>query len=327
VIPARLSVLAPYAVAPLLALAALGSMPSATWVTLSVAGLATGMLLFLMAAGLTLIFGLMDVLNFAHGAFVTLGAYIAVSVLGALGGWAAADSIGLNFAALGIAIAAAMAAGFAAGIVFERAIVRPVYGSHLRQILITVGGLIVAEQLFVVVWGPDALPLPKPASLRGHAMLGAATIENYRLLCLALGLAVAAAMHLALNATRVGLIVRAGVENLEMVEALGYRVRRLFVAVFAAGTALAALGGVMWALYQEQVTSRTGSDLIVLLFIVLIVGGLGSVGGCFLGAVLVGLVANYTAFLFPELALGSNILLMVLILLWRPRGLLPVAKW
>jgi branched-chain amino acid transport system permease protein len=120
--------------------------------------------------------------------------------------------------------------------------------------------------------------------------------------------------------------VRAGVENREMVEALGYRIRRLFVGVFVAGTALAGLGGVMWGYYEELVTPRIGSDMTILVFIVLIIGGLGSVGGCFIGAILVGLTANYMGFLAPKLALGSNILLMAAILLWRPRGLFPVAK-
>ena len=324
---ARLAAAAPYAVLPALMIIALPLMAFPTWVTLTIAGLAMGMLLFLMASGLTLIFGLMDVLNFAHGAFITLGAYVAVSVLGGLAGWTAADSGWLNLAALLVAILVAALAGGVAGVAFEQIIVRRVYGLHLRQILITVGGLIVAEQLFIVFWGPDTIPLARPATLRGSISLGDATVETYRLLCLGLGLLVAAVMQWVLTRTRVGLLVRAGVENREMVEALGYRIRRLFIAIFAAGTALAALGGVMWAQYQESVSNHMGSDLTILVFIVLIIGGLGSVGGCFVGAILVGLVANYAAFLLPKLALGSNILVMVLILLWRPRGLFPVAKW
>jgi branched-chain amino acid transport system permease protein len=318
---------APYAVLPVLALVALPMMSFSAWVTLTLAGLAMGMLLFLMASGLTLIFGLMDVLNFAHGAFITLGAYIAVTVLVPLAGWTGAESWLLNLAAVAVAIVVAMIVGAIAGVLFERVIVGRVYGAHLRQVLITVGALIVAEQLFVVLWGPNALPLPKPVMLRGSIPLGAAQVETYRVLCLGLGLAVAVAMQLVLTRTRIGLLVRAGVENREMVEALGYRIRRLFIAIFATGTALAALGGVMWAQYQEVVTSRIGSDLTILVFIVLIIGGLGSVGGCFVGAILVGLVANYTGFLLPKLALGSNIMLMVLVLMWRPRGLFPVAKW
>ena len=181
------------------------------------------------------------------------------------------------------------------------------------------------QQLFIVVWGPKAIPLVKPASLRGSIFLGASSIETYRLFALFVGLAVAAAMHLVLTRTRIGLVVRAGVEDREMVQALGYRIRRVFVGVFIAGTALAGMGGMMWGQYQTLVTSQIGDGMIILVFIILIIGGLGSVGGCFIGAILVGLTSNYVGFLAPKLALGSNILLMALILLWRPRGLFPVA--
>jgi branched-chain amino acid transport system permease protein len=131
---------------------------------------------------------------------------------------------------------------------------------------------------------------------------------------------------LLLNRTKIGLLIRAGVENKEMVEAMGYRIRRLFIGVFVAGSALAGLGGALWALYQESVTVHIGANMMVLIFIVIIIGGLGSVGGCFVGALLVGLLANYIGYVAPKLALGSNILLMVLILLWRPRGLYPIGK-
>jgi branched-chain amino acid transport system permease protein len=247
-------------------------------------------------------------------------------VMAGLAGWSAADSWWLNLAALFVALAAAVLASGAAGLVFERVIIRRVYGAHLRQILVTVGGLIVAEQLIVALWGANPLSLPKPASFRGSIILGDVSIEKYRIIALVLGLAVYVALHLVLNRTRIGLLVRAGVENREMVEALGYRVRRLFIGVFVAGTALAGMGGVMWGLYQELVTRAIGADMTVLVFIILIIGGLGSVGGCFVGALLVGLLTNYVGFLAPKLALGSNILLMAAVLLWRPRGLFPVAK-
>jgi branched-chain amino acid transport system permease protein len=322
----RIAAFAPYAILPVLAALALPLMAFPAWVTLTVAGLAMGMMLFLMAAGLTLVFGLMDVLNFAHAAFVTLGAYLAVSVLGSLSGLVAADSLPLNLLALAAALLAAAVVSGAFGYGFERVIVRRVYGSHLQQILITVGGLIVAQQLVVVVWGAEPLHVAKPAALRGSFILGGAAIEKYRIAAVGLGLLVFAAMQLVLNRTRIGLLVRAGVENREMVEALGFRIRRLLVGVFVAGTALAGIGGVMWAVYQELVTTAIGADMTILMFIVVIIGGLGSVSGCFIGAMLVGLMANYTGFLAPKLALGSSIALMVLILLWRPRGLLPVAK-
>jgi branched-chain amino acid transport system permease protein len=135
------------------------------------------------------------------------------------------------------------------------------------------------------------------------------------------GLLVFGTMFLVLNRTKIGLLIRAGVENREMVEAMGYRIRRLFVAVFAAGSALAGLGGVMWGLYKETLSSAMGGETMVMVFIVIIIGGLGSIGGCFIGALLMALVANYAGFLAPKVALVSNILLMIGILLWRPAGL------
>ena len=157
-------------------------------------------------------------------------------------------------------------------------------------------------------------------------MLGDAAVEKYRLLAVIVGLIIFASLILILTRTKIGLLIRAGVENREMVEALGYRIKQLFIGVFMAGSALAGLGGVMWALYREQVHASMGGELMVLVFIVIIIGGLGSVTGCFIGAILVALVANYAGFLVPKLALVSDILLMVAVLLWRPRGLFPVTS-
>jgi branched-chain amino acid transport system permease protein len=305
----------------LLALVTLGALalirnPS-TWVTLTVAGLAMGLLIFLMSSGLTLVFGLMDVMNFAHGLFIALGAYVAASSMKLFGG---------GLAALAPAMLAAMLAAGLLGLFFERVIIKPVYGQHLKQILITTGGMIVAEQLIHVLWGPDLLALPRPEALRGALLFGDIALEKYRLAAVVVGLAVFVAMLITLNRTKIGLLIRAGVENSEMVEAMGYRIRRLFIGVFVAGSALAGLGGALWGMYQEAVTVAIGAQMMVLIFIVIIIGGLGSVTGCFVGALLVGLVANYVGYLSPKVALGSNILLMVLILLWRPRGLYPVGK-
>jgi len=317
----------PLALIPAVALLALPLVPSTpTWVTLTVAGLAMGMMIFIMASGLTLVFGLMDVMNFAHGVFISVGAYAGASVLLAMKPAMQAQSLLGNLGAIVPGVLAAMALAGALGWFFERVVVRPVYGDHLKQILVTTGGLIVCEQLIHVIWGPDLIALPRPATLTGSILLGDAAIERYRMLAVVVGLAVFAAMWLLLNRTKIGLLIRAGVENTEMVESLGYRIRRLFVGVFVAGSALAGLGGVMWAMYQESLTAGMGMQVLVVIFIVIIIGGLGSVGGCFVGALLVGLIANYIGYVAPKLALGSNILLMVLILLWRPRGLYPVGK-
>jgi branched-chain amino acid transport system permease protein len=304
--------LALLAAVALLALPAVGS-PS-TWLTLTVAGLAMGTIVFIVASGLTLVFGLMDVLNFGHGVFIALGAYVAVSTLGAMSGLAAAPSLGANLLAVFFAIGA------------ERIVVRPVYGHHLKQILITMGGMIVGEELIKVIWGPVPIALPLPEALRGSFILGDAVIEKYRVLAVAIGALVFVALAFALARTKIGLLIRAGVENREMVEALGYRIERLFVGVFVTGSALAGLGGVLWGLYQHSVVPQIGAQVNVLIFIVIIIGGLGSTLGALVGALLVGLVANYTGFLAPKVALVSNIALMVAVLLWRPRGLYPVTS-
>ncbi|APG07570.1 branched-chain amino acid transport system permease protein [Bradyrhizobium elkanii] len=297
-----------------------------TWLTLTAASLAMGMMIFIMASGLTLVFGLMDVLNFGHGAFIAVGAYVATLVLAPFAASMQADSLWMNLAVLAPAALLSMAVSGALGLVVERVLILPVYGQHLKQILMTTGGLIVAEQTLYALWGPQIIPTPLPTSLRGSFILGDVAIAKYRVLAMLIGLAVFIAIQLVLNRTKLGLLIRAGVENREMVEALGYRIRRLFLGVFMTGSALAGLGGVMWALYREQVHASMSDDLTVLIFIVVIIGGLGSIGGCFIGAILVAMVANYGGFLVPKLALVSNILLMVAILMWRPRGLYAVTS-
>ncbi len=307
-----------------LGLPAIGN-PS-TWLTLTIAGLAMGLIVFIIASGLTLVFGLMDVLNFGHGVFIALGAFVATTVMGAMSGLSASPSLVANLLAVFAAMAVAMAIAGAVGWAFERVIVRPVYGLHLKQILITMGGMIVGEEIIKVIWGPLQIPLPPPEALRGSIFLGDAAIEKFRLLAVVVGLVVFAAMAWVLARTKVGLLVRAGVQDREMVESLGYRVRHLFVGVFVVGSALAGLGGVLWGLYQQSVTPQIGAQVNVLIFIVIIIGGLGSTLGCFVGALMVGVLANYTGFLLPKVALFSNIALMVAILLWRPRGLYPVTN-
>jgi branched-chain amino acid transport system permease protein len=325
-LPAAKRDIVPLLLVPALALAVLPFVSLPTWVTLTVAGLAMGMMIFLMASGLTLVFGLMNVLNFGHGAFVSVGAFSATMVLLPMRGWLEADSLSANLGVLGLAVLVAMLVTALLGWAFERVIIMPVYGQHLKQILITMGGMIVSEQLIDVIWGAEQIPLPLPARLRGAIFLGDAAIEKYRLLAVAAGLVVFAAMFLILNRTKIGLLIRAGVENGEMVEAMGYRIRRLFVGVFAAGSALAGLGGVMWGLYKETLVASMGSEIMVMVFIVVIIGGLGSIEGCFIGALLMALLHNYAGFLAPKLNLVSNIVLMIAILMWRPAGLYSKGK-
>jgi branched-chain amino acid transport system permease protein len=317
VLPALTPLLVAVVVAPFV-----GS--ASTFVTLTAAGIAMGMMIFTMASGLTLVFGMMDVLNFGHGAFIALGAYVATLVFLPLAGWSASDSVALNIAVFLLGVVAAALACGAFGWAFERLIVKPVYGQHLRQILATLGGSIIAVQLIYALWGPDQIPLGLPKTLAGSFVFGEAAVEKYRVLATLVGLVVFAGEMLVLNRTKIGLLIRAGVENREMVEALGYRIDRLFVGVFMAGSALAGLGGAMMGLYRGQVHATIGDEFLVLCFIVIIIGGLGSVGGSFVASILVALIANYAGFLAPKLALVSNILAMVVVLLWRPRGLYPV---
>ncbi|MCJ7874362.1 branched-chain amino acid ABC transporter permease [Phaeobacter sp. J2-8] len=229
-----------------------------SWVTLTVAGLAMGMMVFLMASGLSLVFGLMDVLNFGHSAFISFGAFIAASILAALGGWLDGGVI-LASAALALALVGAITFGLAAGLFFETVIIRPVYRDHLRQILITMGALIVSEQVILAVWGGTPFTVPRPAFLEGAWIIGDVSIEIYRLFAFALGAVVFLGLMVLLNRTRIGLLIRAGVENREMVEALGFKINRLFIGVFMLGSALAALGGAMWAGYETLITPALGA--------------------------------------------------------------------
>ena len=299
---------------------------SSTWLTLTVAGLAMGMIVFIIASGLTLVFGLMDVLNFGHGVFIALGAYVGLSVLAQMPTWTASPELWRNLAAVLLAMSAACVVAAVVGWLFERVLVRPVYGQHLKQILITMGGLIIGEELIKVIWGPTPVSLELPVALRGVVTFGDAAVERFRLLAMLIGAVVLAAMLFTLNRTKLGLLIRAGVQDREMVESLGYRIRRLFVGVFVAGSALAGMGGTLWSVFQHGASPQMGAQVNVLIFIVIIIGGLGSTLGCFVGALLVGLMANYTGFLFPKAAMFSNIALMAAVLMWRPQGLYPVAN-
>ncbi|WP_447922597.1 branched-chain amino acid ABC transporter permease [Achromobacter aegrifaciens] len=307
-----------------LALPLVGSF--STWVTLTLAGLAMGMIIFIVASGMTLVFGLMDVLNFGHGLFIAIGAYMAATVLGFMADWTQSGSLWINLGAVLPAMIVGMLVAGAVGLAFERVIVRPVYGQHLKQILITMGGMIIGEEIIKMLWGPQTISLPLPEALRGAFLLGDAAIEKFRIVALLTGLLVLGGMLWLLNRTKLGLLIRAGVEDREMVESLGYRIRHLFVGVFVAGSMLAGLGGVLWGMYQQSIVPQLGAQVNVLIFIVIMIGGLGSTVGCLIGALLVGLMANYTGFLLPKAALFSNIALMVAILLWRPQGVYPVTN-
>jgi branched-chain amino acid transport system permease protein len=315
--------------AALLLLLPLGAIEPRAWLTLTVAGLAMGMLIFLVASGLTLIFGLMDVLNFAHGALFSWGAYAGFTVAVALDarrGWAAAPSVGLNALLLLLAVAAAVAVAFVLGVLLERVIVRPVYGQHLFQILITLGATIVLEEVIRVAWGPNDQVMPVPATFQGSWDVADVVVLRFPAIAIGLGLLVYGAMQWLLTRTRVGLIVRAGVENREMVQVMGHDIHRYFTAVFAAGSGLAGLGGLMWGMFGQSIRPSMGGEQLIFAFIVVIIGGLGSVTGSLVGALLVGLAYNYVAFLVPKAAIGVTMGIMVLVLLVRPTGLYGAGK-
>lgn len=321
--------LAPVALVVALALLPLALIDPRTYVTLTVAGLAMGMLIFLVASGLTLIFGLMDVLNFAHGALFSWGAYAgfsAVVLVNARLGWADAASVGANVALLLVAIVVAAAVASVLGIVLERVIVRPVYGQHMFQILITLGATIVLEEAIRIVWGPNDQVMPVPATFQGSWDVADVIILRFPVVAIVVGLVVYGAVLVLLHRTRIGLIVRAGVENGEVIQVLGHNIYRYFTGVFAAGSALAALGGLMWAMFGQSVRPTMGAEQLIFAFIVVIIGGLGSVTGSLVGALLVGLSYNYVAFLVPKAAIGVNMALMVIILLIRPTDLFRAGK-
>jgi branched-chain amino acid transport system permease protein len=230
--------------------------------------------------------------------------------------------MGIVLPAFGIAFVVLAVVGY----VFERLIVRPVYGDPLKQILVTVGAAIVILELLQALWGPGQLNMHRPETLQGGFSSGGVSVEKYRIFAVVIGLAIYWAVKRIIHGTKVGLLIRAGVENVEMVEAHGYRIRLLFVAVFVAGAALAGVGGVMWGLFQESATVALGGEMLVTIIIVIIIGGLGSITGCFYAALMVELLNNYMAYIQPDAALFSAIGLMVLVLLWRPQGLRPAER-
>jgi len=312
--------------AAILLLLPLLGIPVKTYLTLTIAGLAMGMLLFLVASGVSIIFGLMDVLNFAHGALFAWGAYVGFSVFGWLRKWVEADSFVQNFGVFLIAIFAAMVAVAILGVILERAIVRRVYGNHLFQILITFGVTIVLVELIRVFWGPNDEVMTVPLTFRGNWDIFDVIIARYRIICIFIGITVYAVIQLILKKTKIGTIVRAGVENIEMVQAMGHNIFLLFTGVFAVGAALAALGGLSMSIFSLQVYPDMGSTYLLFAFIVVIIGGLGSVTGSLVGALIVGLSYNYVAYLVPWAAAGVNILIMIVILLIRPTGLFAAGK-
>lgn len=280
-------------------------------INLIINGLATGMLIFLLAAGLTLIFGLMSVLNFSHGGFFAWGAYMGIWLFTTTGNYL-------------LAIVGAMVVGLLLGAFTERVIIKPVYGNHIRQILITLGLMLVLQEMLKVVWGPNQLPARAPEFLSGSWVIGDIVIIKYRAFIILVGLLVFFLVHYMLKKTKIGLVVRAGVMNKEMVQALGININRVFMFVFMLGSAMAALSGVLLAPYSGVIYAEMGLEFAILAFIVVVIGGMGSFPGSLFAAILVGLSGAFMTYYVPDLSLAVNMLLMVIVLSIRPEGLFKV---
>ena len=297
-----------------------------TYITLTISGLAMGMLLFLVSSGFSLIFGFLSVLNLAHGALFTWGAYIgftSFTLINKWTGWGGPDSIFSNIVIFLLALIIAGLLVSLLGMITERLVIRPVYGSHLFQIFITVGAMIVMEELVRIVWGPNDEVMPVPMNFMGSWDLFDVVVSKYPLIAIVIGLILYFIIYMILRKTKLGTIVRAGVENPEMVQVMGHNIYRYFTGVFAAGSALAAIGGGMWATFVKSIHPAMGGEVIVFALIVAIIGGLGSMTGSVVGALMVGLSYNYVAYLVPKAALGITMLLLVIILSIRPTGLFP----
>ena len=297
-----------------------------TYITLTISGLAMGMLLFLVSSGFSLIFGFLSVLNLAHGALFTWGAYIgftSFTLINKWTGWGGPDSIFSNIVIFLLALIIAGLLVSLLGIITERLVIRPVYGSHLFQIFITVGAMIVMEELVRIVWGPNDEVMPVPMNFMGSWDLFDVVVSKYPLIVIVIGFILYFIIYMILRKTKLGTIVRAGVENPEMVQVMGHNIYRYFTGVFAAGSALAAIGGGMWATFVKSIHPAMGGEVIVFALIVAIIGGLGSMTGSVVGALMVGLSYNYVAYLVPKAALGITMLLLVVILSIRPTGLFP----
>ncbi len=285
-----------------------------TVVLLLVTGLGLGALYFLIASGLSLIYGLMGVLNFAHGSFLTLGAYA---------GWELARRLGADNWAVFIAsvlIGAIVGAAFAAATEFF--LIRKLYERHIEQVLVTVGLALASVALFDGIWGTDPIYVTGPSWMAETTEILGASIPNNRFILILAAVLVLLGIVVFLKFTRYGLIIRAGVENRSMVTALGIDVRRAFTLVFAIGGAAAGIGGVLASSYYGYVASGIGGSLLIFAFIVTVIGGLGSLGGAAIAAALVAVLQQFANFYLGGTGDFVVVLLLAVVLLVRPSGLL-----
>jgi branched-chain amino acid transport system permease protein len=277
------------------------------WIIQGLNGLAFGSLLFILASGFSLIFGLMRIVNLSHGAYFMLGAYIGLSAIGA----------GVNF---WIAILIGGGTISILGIVIERFILRRLNSQPLAQVLVTLGIAFIIADTCVWIWTGDPRPLPMPRELAGAFRVSNLAFPIYRLFVIGVAFALAAALWFLLERSRLGAMIRAGVDDLAMARAMGIRTSLLFSAVFCLGSALAGAGGVL-AGPILSVYPGLDSDMLPLALVVVILGGVGSLLGAFVGSLIIGFIYSYGQALFPDLAYVILFLPMVLVLTLRPTGL------
>ena len=285
-----------------------------TIILLLITGLGLGALYFLVASGLSLIYGLMGVLNFAHGSFLTIGAFIGWEVARRLsdGSWWTLVAAMLTGAVVGALVAAAT----------EYFLIRRLYNRHIEQVLVTVGLALASVALFEGIWGTDPIYVTSPSWLGQTTEILGARIPNNRFMLILVAVLVLVAIVLFLKFTRYGLIIRAGVENRLMVTALGIDVRRAFTLVFAIGGAAAGLGGVLASIYYGYVSAHIGGSLLIFAFIVTVIGGLGSLAGAAIASVLVAVLQQFANFYLSGTGDLAVVLALAAVLLLRPRGLL-----
>ncbi len=292
-------------------------------------GLQLGLLLFLLASGLTLIFGIMDFINLSHGSFYMIGAYFCGTVVAYTGSFVA----GVLFGLVGM---------FIVGALVERLIVSKLYrADHLDHVLVTFGLILIFDTLVHLIWGSQGMAIPLPDILNGQITLGTLVLPTYRLVIIVAGLAVAAILYFMVTRTRLGMLIRAGASNRTMVEALGVNINRLFLFVFALGAAMAGLAGMLIAPITEA-SIGMGNDIIIIAFVVVIVGGIGSIKGAFYAALIIGLMdtlsrsyldvlmqlmmpVTYAETAAPAVSAMLVYILMAAVLAFRPQGLFPPA--
>jgi branched-chain amino acid transport system permease protein len=277
------------------------------WTIQILNGLSLGMILFLLSSGLSIIFGVMRIINLAHGSFYLVGGYVALAVI------LATDSFWL-----GLLVAPLLVALLGAAI--HRLLLKRVQSNELAQVLLTFGVLLMISDLTVWIWGGLPRTLPRPAIFDGAIQIGSLIFPTYRVALTAAGLTSALLIWLLLERTLIGAVVRAGVDDEEMARGVGIRIGAVFTAVFAAGAALAAaagvLGGALLGVYPGA-----DFDVVLLAFAVVVIGGLGSLRGAFVGSLFIGLVDTFGKALLPQYALFTTFVPMALMLAWRPTGL------